>query len=113
MRGHGNAVVSGLAPQERLDSWKEIAAYLKRGTRTLQRWEREQGLPVHRLGGRKPGSVFAYKPELDGWWRERCLDTGRAPEVPAALKRRQKWIRMAVAFVAMVSVASLMVLMRS
>ena len=113
MRRQGNAVVSKLTPQERLDSWKEIAAYLKRGTRTVQRWEREQGLPVHRLGGRKQGSVFAYKPELDGWWHQRCLDTERTPEVPAALKRRQKWIRMAFAFVAMVSVASLMVLMRS
>jgi DNA-binding transcriptional regulator YiaG len=33
----------------RLDSWKEIAAYLKRGARTVQRWEREERLPVHRL----------------------------------------------------------------
>ena len=34
---------------DRLDSWKEIAAYLGRGVRTVQRWEREEGLPVHRL----------------------------------------------------------------
>src|ERR1041385_1511743 len=36
-------------PERRLDSWKAIAAYLGRGVRTVQRWEREEGLPVHRL----------------------------------------------------------------
>ncbi len=41
---------------ERLDSWKEIAAYLRRGARTLQRWEREEGLPVHRLSIRRQGT---------------------------------------------------------
>ena len=53
-------------PEDRLDSWKEIAAYLKRGVRTVQRWERTGSLPVHRLDGQ--GSVFAYKGELDVWW---------------------------------------------
>src|SRR5207249_9472999 len=33
----------------RLDSWKEIAAYLGRGITTVQRWEQKEGLPVHRL----------------------------------------------------------------
>jgi hypothetical protein len=51
---------------DRLDSWKEIAAYLRKGLRTVQRWERTDGLPVRRLG---QGSVFAYKSELDAWWR--------------------------------------------
>ena len=53
---------------DRLDSWKEIAAYLKRGARTVQRWEREEGLPVHRLVHNKLGSVYAYRSELDAWW---------------------------------------------
>ena len=56
------------AAGDRLDSWKEVAAYLKRGARTVQRWEREKGLPVHRLRPDKLGSVFAYKSELDAWW---------------------------------------------
>jgi len=56
------------AAEDRLDSWKEVAAYLKRGARTVQRWEREKGLPVHRLRPDKLGSVFAYKSELDAWW---------------------------------------------
>jgi hypothetical protein len=58
-------------PEDRLDSWKEIAAYLKRGVRTVQRWERLNGLPVHRLELDRQGSVFAYKPELDAWWESR------------------------------------------
>ncbi len=56
---------------DRLDSWKEIAAYLKRGARTVQRWEREESLPVHRLKHEKLGSVFAYRSELDAWWARR------------------------------------------
>jgi len=58
-------------PRKRLDSWKEIASYLKRGVRTVQRWEREAGLPVHRLQHEKLGSLYAYPPELDAWWRSR------------------------------------------
>jgi TolB-like protein/Flp pilus assembly protein TadD len=56
---------------DRLDSWKEVAAYLRRGARTVQRWEREEGLPVHRLRHEKLGSVYAYKSELDAWWQSR------------------------------------------
>jgi hypothetical protein len=35
-------------PEERLDSWKEIAAYLNRDVTTVQRWEKREGMPVHR-----------------------------------------------------------------
>ena len=56
---------------ERLDSWKEIASYLKRGVRTVQRWEREAELPVHRLATEKRGVIHAYKPEIDLWWQQR------------------------------------------
>jgi len=51
----------------RLDSWKEIAGHLRRGARTLQRWEREQGLPVHRLRHDQGSTIYAYKSELDAW----------------------------------------------
>lgn len=56
-------------PNDRLDSWKEIAAYLRKGVRTVQRWEQSNGLPVHRLELDRRGSVYAYKNELDEWWR--------------------------------------------
>ena len=47
-----------------LESWKEIAAYLKRGVRTAQRWEAKAQLPVHRIPTAR-GSVFAFRSELD------------------------------------------------
>lgn len=53
---------------DRLDSWKEIAAYLKKEVRTVQRWEKNLGLPVRRLTQGKQGTVFAYKSDLDAWW---------------------------------------------
>lgn len=59
---------SGQSAGERLDSWKEIAAYLKRDIRTVRRWEKSQGLPVHRHSYLKRGLVHAYKHELDSWW---------------------------------------------
>ena len=67
---------------ERLDSWKEIATYLNRGARTVQRWEREAGLPIHRLQHEKLGSVYAYRKELDAWWKSRGaqLESDSAPE---------------------------------
>lgn len=52
---------------DRLDSWKEIAAYLKRDERTVRRWEAE-GLPVRRKVHKKQASVFSYKAEIDAWW---------------------------------------------
>jgi len=58
-------------PDNLLDSWKEIAAYLDREVRTVQRWEKKEGLPVHRQIHEKLGTVYAYKSEIDAWWRER------------------------------------------
>ena len=63
------------SPEDRLDSWKEIAAYLRREVRTVQRWERFAGLPVHRIPIGKQGAVYAYKTELDAWYRDRRPQT--------------------------------------
>ena len=52
---------------ERLDSWKEIAVYLKRDVATVRRWEKRESLPVHRHLHEKLGSVFAYASELEAW----------------------------------------------
>jgi Tol biopolymer transport system component len=51
----------------RLDSWKEIASYLRRDVRTVQRWEKTEGLPVRRHLHDSLGSVYAYRHELDAW----------------------------------------------
>ncbi len=51
----------------RLDSWKEIAAYLGRGERTVKRWESDRGLPAYRVPGGGRACVYAYTAELDEW----------------------------------------------
>ena len=56
-----------ISSEARLDSWKEISQYLKRDERTVQRWEQERNLPVHRPPGSKRSGVFAYPSELDHW----------------------------------------------
>ena len=55
----------------RLDSWKEIAAYLKRDVTTVRRWEKREGLPVHRHLHERRESVYAYSAEIDRWWHGR------------------------------------------
>src|SRR5215472_7887958 len=58
-------------PADRLDSWKEIAAYLRRDVRTVQRWEKKEGLPVYRHLHDKLGSIYAYRNELAEWFKAR------------------------------------------
>jgi TolB-like protein/Tfp pilus assembly protein PilF len=65
---------------DRLDSWKEIAAYLRRGVRTVRRWEKTEGLPVHRHLHQRLGTVYAYKPEIDAWWDARGPRLAHEPE---------------------------------
>src|ERR1700674_36000 len=67
-------------PDNFLDSWKEIAAYLEREVRTVQRWEKKEGLPVHRQIHEKMGTVFAYKSEIDAWWSERSAKLASTSE---------------------------------
>jgi Tol biopolymer transport system component len=57
--------------EDRLGSWKAIAAHLKRDVTTVQRWERREGMPVHRHVHDKRGSVYAFRSELDRWLRQR------------------------------------------
>jgi TolB-like protein/Tfp pilus assembly protein PilF len=59
----------------RLESWKAIAEYLGRHVTTVQRWEQEEGLPVHRHQHEKRGSVYAYAHELDAWLTARSVAT--------------------------------------
>jgi hypothetical protein len=56
---------------ERLDSWKEIACYLRRSIRCVQRWEKREGLPILRHLHAKGSSVYAFRQELDRWWNGR------------------------------------------
>jgi TolB-like protein/Tfp pilus assembly protein PilF len=83
---------------DRLDSWKEIAAYLKRSVRTVRRWEAEQGLPVHRHQHQTSGTVYAFKPEMDAWWASRAADfaaTDPTDSVRKAQASKRGWLAVA------------------
>src|SRR5512132_4066086 len=65
-------------PGDRLDSWKEIATYLKRDVTTVQRWEKREGMPVHRHLHDKGGSIYAFRSDLDAWARNRSVGVATA-----------------------------------
>ena len=72
---------------DRLDSWKDIAAYLHRDVSTVQRWEKREGMPVHRHVHEKLGTVYAFRSEIDAWSRGRGgllaqQDVGEVAAVP-------------------------------
>src|SRR6202047_2974959 len=74
-----NAAVD--AHRRRLESWKEIAAYLGRDVTTARRWEKQERLPVYRLQHSKLGSIYAYTSQLDAWRDKQAL--GGATDAPA------------------------------
>jgi TolB-like protein/Tfp pilus assembly protein PilF len=101
------AKASSLAPPvatERLESWKEIASYLNRDVRTVQRWERTKGLPVRRLPGGDMARVYALRSELDAWWSSRGIHLQEGPlelvtELPRTPPRARflgRWVWAAV-----------------
>ena len=56
---------------KKLVSWKEIASHLGRETRTVQRWEKTEGLPIRRHEHQKKSTVYAYTNDLDDWFKRR------------------------------------------
>src|SRR6266481_874152 len=75
-------------PDKKLDSWGEIASYLGREVRTVQRWERTEGLPVHRHEHKKKSTVYSYAGELDAWIKNRQPKDD--PEADDAFARAQE-----------------------
>lgn len=67
---------------DRLDGWKAVAAHLRKSVRTAQRWEREFGLPVHRMQAETGEIIYAFTSEIDNWIRdrERAPRVARSPE---------------------------------
>ena len=108
---------------DRLDSWKEIAAYLKRDATTVQRWERREGMPVHRHLHGTLGSVYAFRGELDAWQRARkpaepapaaaAIAPGAAPARPARATRRRIGWAVAAAATVVVAVGAVMLARRA
>lgn len=99
----------GAASCERLDSWKEIAAYLKRTERTARRWEKTEALPVCRHTHAKRDSVYAYKADLDAWSRARR--TGPVAEGssanPESKDRRNKRLAIGGASAGAIAIAAI------
>jgi tetratricopeptide (TPR) repeat protein len=90
---------------ERLDSWKEVSAYLKRDPRTLQRWEKKEGLPVRRHVHDSQVSIYAYTSELDAWLAGRTLGNGNGSASSArSVSRALLWTG---AFMIAIAVAAL------
>jgi tetratricopeptide (TPR) repeat protein len=102
----------GGAMEERtlLDSWKEIASYLKRSVSTCQRWEEEFGLPVHRLDGTQRARIFAYPDELDRWLADKLnhIDHIEVSQQTAGPKRRhwRTWMLGSVGVMAVIGFAA-------
>src|ERR1700719_1463682 len=76
--------------EDRLDSWKEIAAYFNRDVTTVQRWEKRERMPVRRHVHDRMGSVYAFRADLDAWARSRNLPVAQengndvlSPSLPA------------------------------
>ena len=82
-----------------LTSWKGIAQFFGREVRTVQRWEKEEGLPVHRHLHQRQSSVYADPEELAAWWEERGNKVSAEPPPPAR-PRWRKWLWAGVAIVA-------------
>jgi tetratricopeptide (TPR) repeat protein len=100
-----------LDDEDRLTSWKTIAAYLQCNERTVKRWEKERALPIRRLPGTKRGGVYAYRSELDAWLRaeKERLPSGKiAADEPTADdgRRSRRWLGWGVAAAALVIVLS-------
>jgi tetratricopeptide (TPR) repeat protein len=66
------------ATGDRLDSWKEIASYLRREVRTVQLWEKNEGMPVHRHFHKQLGSVYAFRSEIDRWREQVSHNNGQS-----------------------------------
>lgn len=91
MSGEREPAPDPMAGEPRLESWKEIAAYLRRDVRTVQRWEQTDGLPIHRHRRAQRPIPYAYKAELDAWWTGRSgssASTEAAGAVSHGLRHR-------------------------
>jgi tetratricopeptide (TPR) repeat protein len=101
---------------ERLEGWKQVAGFLNKDLRTVQRWERLEGLPVHRHVHRSQGSVFAYPQELEQWVRERTSKPpvkGPVAEEPRPWYRRRIWLVSVPAVLAVLCAAGWFYMRRS
>lgn len=73
-----------------LDSWKQIASFFERTPRTVQRWERNENLPVRRHVHEKVSSVYAFERELIAWRNARSRKLSDREEVDSGKLSRTR-----------------------
>jgi Tol biopolymer transport system component len=114
-------------PEDRLDSWKEIASYLNRDVTTVQRWEKREGMPVHRHLHDRLGSVYASRSELDAWTRSRNPQTAQdngnntappdlpppAPQSPSISPPKNRLVLLLLAIVVVLATGAILWLQRT
>ena len=83
-----------------LNSWKEIATYLGRGVRTVQRWEAELQLPIHRPRGKNRSAVLAFRAELNEWLSRTPLESDNKKDGNALLEIAQEMQELALQLLA-------------
>ncbi len=81
-----NTLTTGVKPTV-LTCWKDIANYMGKGVRTVQRWEQDFGLPVRRPLGSNKKAVLARPSDLDAWIALRCGARVPLPVVPTGNRR--------------------------
>ncbi|MEP7362665.1 MAG: hypothetical protein ABI972_05370 [Acidobacteriota bacterium] len=86
-----NGSESSPISQQKLTSWKEIATYLGRSVTTVRRWEKSEGLPVHRHQHSDGATIYAYTAELEEWFKAREKASESGPEQPGAGGWVRKW----------------------
>jgi Tol biopolymer transport system component len=97
-----------VAGRERLDSWKQIAAYLNKSERTVRRWQETENLPVYKHQHQQRGSVWAYPEELRAWLAARTLQPESGDNPSLAPRQNRIWLAALIA----VTVGLLFVLFR-
>jgi len=112
-----NKSLSETSSERRLDSWKEIATYLGRDVTTVQRWERLEGMPVHRHLHHKRGSVYALSSELDAWRQGRTLRSEEEQELAleaagaggrqTTVPRGRRWLILGSSVVVLAAIVSI------
>ncbi len=112
-----NKTLSETPSERRLDSWKEIATHLGRDVTTVQRWERQEGMPVHRHLHHKRGSVYALSAELDAWRQGRKLRFEEKQELASeaagaggrqtTVPRGRRWLILGSSVVVLAAIVSL------
>src|ERR1051326_8003294 len=120
------SAVSGPGVDDRLESWKEIAVFLRRDIRTVQRWEKSESMPVHRHVHDKLGSVYAFKSELTEWQRQRSgTESAADAELPVEVPEestaptedgpadRPRWWNPLLIAIAVVALAVTVIVIRS